>query len=590
MAHLSPWQWNPVLGEYEISEDKKNCGTGEISAIDVFRNNTLFLLGATGFVGKVLLAIILDRFPELKRLVIQVRRKKVGSGEQRFYSEILHSPPLHPTLKKLGEDHIRQKVTIVEGDLRKPFCGLSARHLSELKGKVDVVVNMAALVEFDPPLNESLISNVYGVRNLIELVQLLGAKLVHVSTCYVGGERGGQIAESTPIVGYYPGRKGDDDNRFDVMQELTWCENFIREAKGARSKEDESGGASQKKAGDELRVQTLDPALVRKNLRKGGTARAESWGWINTYTYTKSMGEQLIARTAGLKYCIVRPAIVESALRLPFPGWNEGASRTAPLVLMGGGGVKSWPVSKDGPLEIIPVDLVAAGILIATAATLRGKNKPVYQLATAFDNPVMMPRLVAFLGMNARHKYKRPGSWAQKLFHHLLAFGVADTGPNHRVTEHYDGKKTGNRLEDLWKAYVETRVITLEQLQTRRAWQHRRLDFYHATLNLFKSVFGNRIVSPYLRSLRMTRRVIRQQEQTLDKFLPFMIHNTFTFETGNIRRAFRMLTDEDQKRLLWDPERIDWADYWVNIHTKGVEKWIHPVFTKQGRPPDGAAL
>ena len=43
----------------------------------------------------------------------------------------------------------------------------------------------------------------------------------------------------------------------------------------------------------------------------------------------------------------------------------------------------------------------------------------------------------------------------------------------------------------------------------------------------------------------------------------------------------RMLTNEDLKRIQWDPESIDWADYWVNIHTKGIEKWIRPVFTRQ---------
>ncbi len=40
-----------------------------------------------------------------------------------------------------------------------------------------------------------------------------------------------------------------------------------------------------------------------------------------------------------------------------------------------------------------------------------------------------------------------------------------------------------------------------------------------------------------------------------------------------------MLTNDDLKRLKWDPESIDWADYWVNIHTKGIEKWIRPAFT-----------
>ncbi len=541
MAYLTPWRWNPVLGEYEICEEKKRPTTGEISAIDAFAHSTVFLLGATGFVGKVLLATILHQFPELKRLVIQVRRKKGVSGERRFYSEILTSPPLRPTRERLGEDHIRQKVTIVEGDLGDAFCGLSQQQLSELKGNVDVVVNTAGLVDFDPPLNESLMTNVYGIQHLIEMVQLLGSKLVHISTCYVAGKKNGRVSENAPIVGYYPGRQGDDDNRFDVLAELAWCEKFIRETTGTAS-------GSPEGSGDGSGARTRSSRLVREELRQGGMARAEAWGWINTYTYTKSMGEQLIARTPGLQYCIVRPAIVESALRFPFLGWNEGLTTSAPLILMGAEGVKSWPVRRDGPLEIIPVDLIAAGILIATAATLCGKNEPVYQLATASDNPVMLPRLVAFSGMHSRYRHKH--------------------------------KKTGNRLANLWKTYVETQVVSVEQLHARRARLRRGLGVYHAALNLLKSILGHKVVEPYLRSLRTTRRQIRQQEQTMDKFLPFMIHNTFIFETGNIRETYNMLREEDRERLPWDPENIDWADYWVNIHTKGIEKWIRPVFFK----------
>jgi len=537
MNHLDPWRWNPVRGEYEPARPAQARGGGEISAIDSFSRSTVFLLGATGFVGKVLLAMMLDRFPELRRLVILVRRKKAASGEQRFYSEVLTSPPLRPTAERLGLEHIRRRVSIVEGDLSEPFCGLKAEQLAELEGQVDVVVNTAGLVEFDPPLNDSLVTNVYGIQNLIELVKLLRSRLVHISTCYVAGKKNGRIAEDTPIVGYYPNRRGPEDASFSVPAELAWCEKFIREARG-----------------EETPGQIRLSREVREELRRGGMERANHWGWINTYTYTKSMGEQLIASTPGLRYCIVRPAIVESALRFPFPGWNEGLTTSAPLVLMGGEGVKSWPVRRDGPLEIIPVDLAAAGILIATAATLGGRNQPVYHLATASDNPVMLPRLVAFLGMNARYKHKR--------------------------------KKTGTRLGNLWKTYVETQVVTVEQLEARRARLHRGLDVYHAFLNLLKSILGPRLVDPYLRRLRATRRAVRQQEQTLDQFLPFMIHNSFIFETGNIRQAYDRLTDADRARLLWDPENIDWADYWVNVHTKGIEKWIRPVFVKPGRPAE----
>jgi long-chain acyl-CoA synthetase len=526
MKSRTPWRWNPVRGEYEAGDPPPFEGTGQISAIEAFSNKTMLLLGGTGFLGKVVLAMVLDRFPELKHLVVQVRRRKNLSGPQRFYSEVLQSPPLRPTVERLGgESVVRQKVRVVEGDLDQPLCGIPAEQLDELKGGVDVVVNLAGVVDFDPPVNESVEPNVYGTQHIIDLVQLLNAKLVHVSTAYVTGTKDGRISEDTLIAGYFPRRGEHEDERFAVADELEWYEAFVRETR-------ESHGAN--------------PRPVRERLRQGGMSRAEHWGWTNTYTYTKSLGEQVIAQTPGLAYAIVRPAIVESALRFPFPGWNEGFTTSAPLVLMGGEGVKGWPV-RNGPLEIIPVDLVAEGILIVAAAVLCGKNRQVYHLASADENPIMLPRLVAFLGMNSRYKHKH--------------------------------KKSGSRLANVWKAYVNPHVITVESLQSRRARLHRGLDVMHAVLTLGKTLLGARKIDPYLKSLRHTRRQIRAQEVTLDKFLPFMLHNSFIFETRNIREAARMLANEDLKRIKWDPESIDWADYWVNIHTKGIERWIRPMFT-----------
>lgn len=526
MKYHTPWRWNTIRGEFEATVRAPLEGTGQISAIDAFSNRTMLLLGGTGFVGKVVLAMILDRFPELKHLFVQVRRRKTVSGERRFYSEVVQSPPLKPIVERLGgEDALRRKITVVEGDLDEPLCGIASDRIGGLRGRVDIVVNLVGLVEFDPPLNESIKPNVYGTRHVIDLVQLLDAKLVHVSTCYVAGKKEGVIPEDTPIDGYFPRRDEDPDEHFSVTEELKWCEQFVEETRASKAS---------------------SPRPVRERLRDGGMSRAEHWGWANIYTYTKSMGEQVIAQTPGLTYAIVRPAIVESSMEFPFPGWNEGLTASAPLVLMGGEGLKWWPVRKDGPLEIIPVDLVAAGILIVTAAVLCGKHKPAYHLASADQNPIMLPRLVAFLGMNSRYRHKH--------------------------------KTSGNRLANALKAYNETQVITVESLHARRAWVHRGLDMIQALLTLGKTVFGARRVDPYLKSLRDTRRQIRMKEVTLDKFLPFMFHNSFIFETRNIREAAGMLTNEDLKRLRWEPETIDWADYWVNVHTKGIEKWIRPMF------------
>src|SRR5215471_7724003 len=189
MKSRTTWRWNAVTGEFEQGDPKPPQGSGEISAIDAFSNKTVLLLGCTGFLGKVVLAMILDRFPELKHLVVQVRRKKNISGEQRFYSDVLLSPPLRPAVEHIGERTAREKIQVVEGDLDQPLCGISAEHLKRLRGKVGVVVNLAGVVDFDPPVNESFEPNVYGTQHLIELTKRLDAKLVHVSTAYVAGKQ-----------------------------------------------------------------------------------------------------------------------------------------------------------------------------------------------------------------------------------------------------------------------------------------------------------------------------------------------------------------------------------------------------------------
>src|SRR5690606_40898730 len=101
------------------------------------------------------------------------------------------------------------------------------------------------------------------------------------------------------------------------------------------------------------------PILVR-----AGMERSRHWGWPNTYCYTKSLGDQvidLVSRETGLEFAIVRPAIVESALAFPFPGWNEGFTTTAPLTFLAMRGHRSFAARKGLVLDVVPVDLIAAG-------------------------------------------------------------------------------------------------------------------------------------------------------------------------------------------------------------------------------------
>lgn len=49
-------------------------------------------------------------------------------------------------------------------------------------------------------------------------------------------------------------------------------------------------------------------------------------GWPNTYSFTKAMGEMLLlAFKEDLHLIILRPTIITSTYKEPFPGWIEGA-------------------------------------------------------------------------------------------------------------------------------------------------------------------------------------------------------------------------------------------------------------------------
>src|ERR1700745_1258989 len=126
MKARTAWRWNAVRGEYEAGDAPALQGTGEISAIDAFTNKTILLLGGTGFLGKVLLAMVLDRFPELKHIIVQVRRRKSFAGYQPFYPEVLQAAPPRPIVARVGEDVIRTKIKVVEGDLDQPLCGIAS--------------------------------------------------------------------------------------------------------------------------------------------------------------------------------------------------------------------------------------------------------------------------------------------------------------------------------------------------------------------------------------------------------------------------------------------------------------------------------
>jgi long-chain acyl-CoA synthetase len=525
-----------------------------IDVAQTFRENEILLTGSSGFLGKVVLGLLLDRYPDFKHLHVLMRGSQSLDAAERFKRDVLGSPALKPVLEKRdGQGQIgpgfAERITVWPGDVALPWLGMTPDEAARLTGRISLIINCAGRVDFFPPLDDSLSANVDGVEHLIALARRLGARLLHVSTCFVCGEADGLIEETEPILGFYPHRQGPDDESFRAADELRLCRERVAEIYHLAGVNGDPG------------ITTRRPRELTQKLTALGRQRATHWGWVNTYTYCKSLGEQLLASTADVPWTIVRPAIIESALSFPFPGWIEGGRTAAPLVLMALGGMKEWPMRRDAPLEVVPVDEVAAAILVAGALLLHGEHRPVYQLASAEVNPIHLEQLARLLRAEAR-KLTRDGRRLQKPpFLHRLVSG---------------GPRRG-RLRFLSAAQARAR---LERQRKRIARLQTMITGVRGVLRTLR-LPGHDALAAWNSSLRTLGLQSSFREQTLEQYLPFVLHNRFIFECENIRAAYNAISPEDRARLPWAPEKIDWALYWTHNQIRGIQKWVQPEAVKQ---------
>jgi long-chain acyl-CoA synthetase len=499
--------------------------TTSISVAQTLSEHEVLITGANGFVGKVVLALLFDHFPEFKHLHILMRGKRGTSPADRFAKDVLNAPCLQPVVARADESLIRDRITLHTGDVSAPRCGFSQETIELMKGRVSLIINIAGLVEFTPPVDESFRSNVDGAESVISLAKELNAALVHVSTCFVCGESEGLVEEDEAILGYYPRRKGPHDKAFRAQDEAAYMRARIREIRAA--------------------APSPNDKETKQKLTDLGVQRAKQWGWVNTYTYTKSLGEQLIAMEPGLRYTIVRPAIVEAALDYPFPGWVEGGRTAAPLVMMAMQGLRHWPVREDAPMEVVPVDQVAAAIILAGALLLHNEAAHVYHLATADRNPVSYGQIIRWI--NA--EYLKDNGKIK-----LLTPGVVVMTPDLARSR---GQLVSRKLTSIYEFLTEVRQFA----------QQNKLPFAKRLTKL-----GNNI--------RMITRQLSIREAALELYQPFLYDNRFIFESENIRIAHARLSEEEQQKLPWWPERIRWRHYWTVNELRGIQKWVEGESTK----------
>ncbi|MDX2087375.1 MAG: AMP-binding protein [Kofleriaceae bacterium] len=563
-------------------------GKPRIDVAQTLTGKNILLIGTTGFVGKVALSMLLHRYPEIGKVFCLVRPGAGNTADERFYKKVATSEAFDPLRDVHGANYeafLRSKIVAVPGDIGRAFCNFTDAEYAEVAkhGGIDVIVNSAGLVSFMPSLESALRINAMGAKNVLELAKKLNAKLVHVSTCYVAGRRDGDVWEDEPVVGYFPRSSaiardyGEEnellDRDFDPAAEIADCQKIIDQAR-ERSNDRQHISEFRERGAQSLRDQRRDPddeddlkiAVARERkiwmndvLTKLGMERAEHWGWTNTYTYTKSLGEQLILSDTSVSSTIVRPAVVESAIRFPFPGWNEGFNTTAPLMYLMLKGHRSVPVGKDAALDVIPVDFIAAGMWLATAAILVGEHEPVYQMGTSDENRISSRRLTELTGLAVRQVYR----------------DKADRGED--------------KLRSKLRARLESRPVTYERFERLSAPMFKRVaDKLIETIDDKLPRWGAPRLEAFAERARDELQKIStftgQIIELVELFKPFTTDHDVAFRCDNMRALWGRVTAEDQDRLLWAPHLVDWRKYWLDTHFPGLQKWTFSKLDEEFGP------
>ena len=360
---------------------------------DRLAGKKIVMTGTTGFIGQQLLWKILTELPDTTPTVL-VRRKGSASARERVIT-LMARPIFRDLVRAAGgkAELVDSRIEVIEGDLP---------HVPPLPADLDVVLHCAGDVSFDPPIDKAFATNTVGTRALMEamLAAVSGPDgqltriphYVHVSTAYTAGRRRGMIPEAPHAhdIDY------DTETRWglalhDTLEAESRTPERLARLRHQAERVHHNAGYPTTAANTETRRR----AGVQDNLVDAGTERARSLGWTDCYTFTKALGERVVADVGrNIRVSIVRPAIVESSLRYPHPGWIEGFKMADPIILAyGKGNMTELPASPDAVIDIVPCDMVVNATL-AACATEPDVGRPVfYHVNSGARNPLTFAQL-----------------------------------------------------------------------------------------------------------------------------------------------------------------------------------------------------
>lgn len=147
-----------------------------------YDDKTILVTGATGFVGRLLLAKLM-RMGNVKEILIISRPKKGKTNEERL-DKIL-SGFLFQEVNKYDAG-FKNKLRIVNGDMELDDLGVSSEEREYIINHVQVIIHAAATVGFDEKLRNAIATNVRGTKVMLDIATEVKdlQSFLYISTAY----------------------------------------------------------------------------------------------------------------------------------------------------------------------------------------------------------------------------------------------------------------------------------------------------------------------------------------------------------------------------------------------------------------------
>ncbi|XP_004487512.1 fatty acyl-CoA reductase 3-like [Cicer arietinum] len=482
------------------------------SIMQFLEGRTILVTGATGFLAKIFVEKILRVQPKVKKLYLLLRAKDSESATQRLRTEIIGKDLFKLLKENLGtkfDSFVSEKLTVVPGDISQEGLNLKESILEEnICNQTDVIINLAATTKFDERYDVALGINTLGAKHVLSFAKkcVKLKVLVHVSTAYVCGERGGLILEDPHPFGV----SLNGVHGLDICMEKKLVERKLKQL--------QAEGATEH-----------DIEVAMKDL---GMERANEYGWPNTYVFTKAMGEMLVeASKENMSVVILRPTIVTSTYREPFPGWVEGLRTIDSIIVAyGKGKLTSFMADLDAVFDVIPADMVVNAIIVAMMAHANqaSDNHIIYHVGSSVRNPIKYRSLKDY---NFRYFTEKP--WINK-----------------------DGKP------------VKVGKVTVFNNMA----NFRRYMFIRYVLPLKGLEMANSILCQYFKGISLDlNRKINTVMRLTDLYLPYLFFNG-VFDDMNTQKLLLAAKQGgvEMNLFYFDPKIIDWDNYFMNIHIPGI--------------------